>query len=96
MTAEHAERSEFLHLSTRAADPAALAAAQTILLRCGAVSYCTLRMLEFARAAREGLSRLRLTDRRPLERLLEIQAMPLSHLLESVGIEEPTLTFEGG
>ncbi|HYG65259.1 MAG TPA: polyprenyl synthetase family protein [Thermoanaerobaculia bacterium] len=96
MTAEHAERSEFLHLSTRAAEPAALAAAQTILVRCGAVSYCTLRMLEFSHAARERLSRLQLADRKPIERLLEIQAKPLAHLLESVGMAEPALTFEGG
>ena len=52
MTAAHAEREEFLRLSARVrAMPEALAAAQKILFRSGAVSYCTLKMIEFSRRA---------------------------------------------
>lgn len=97
MTADHPEQEEFLHLSTRTADPAALAAAQRILLRCGAVSYCALRMLDFTRTARERLGRLPLADPEPIARLLDLQGRPLRQLLESAGLEEPAmLVFEGG
>lgn len=91
MTAEHPERDEFLHLATRAGNPAALAAAQKILLRSGAVSYCTLKLIELSQQARHLLGRIPLADPRPVERLLEVQMRPLRHLLESVGAGEPEI-----
>ena len=97
MTAEHPERDEFLHLATRAGNPAALAAAQKILLRSGAVSYCTLKLIELSQQARQLLSHIPLADPQPLERLLEHQMRPLRHLLESVGAGEPeVLALECG
>jgi geranylgeranyl pyrophosphate synthase len=89
MTARHPEREEFLRLSARADDPEALAGAQKILLRSGAVSYCTLKLIEFSREAQELFARLPLQDPQPIARLLDRHLKPLHRLLESVGVEEP-------
>jgi geranylgeranyl pyrophosphate synthase len=96
MTAEHPEREEFSHLATRAGNPAALAAAQKILLRCGAVSYCTLKLMEFSRQAYERLERVPLADPKPIARLLAFQMKPLRQLFESIGVEDPAaLVLDG-
>ncbi|MFL6259587.1 MAG: polyprenyl synthetase family protein [Thermoanaerobaculia bacterium] len=89
LTAAHAERDEFLRLSARAGEPEALAEAQKILFRCGAISYCTLKLIELAREARERLARLPLRDPEPIEHLLEVHMRPLCSLLEKVGVEDP-------
>ncbi|HVS00392.1 MAG TPA: polyprenyl synthetase family protein [Thermoanaerobaculia bacterium] len=95
MTAEHPERDEFLHLATRAGNPAALAAAQKILLRSGAVSYCALKLIELSQQARQLLGSLPLADPGPVARLLEHQIKPLRQLFESMGVDEPAaLTVE--
>jgi polyprenyl synthetase len=90
MTAAHAERDEFLRLSARVEEPEALAEAQKILFRCGAVSYCTLKLIELAREARERLARIPLRDPEPIEHLLEVHMRPLYRLLEKVGVEDPS------
>lgn len=90
MTAVHADREEFLRLSARAEDPDALAAAQQILFRSGAVSYCTLKMVELSRELQETFSRVSLRDPEPIERLIEIHTRPLYRLLERVGVEDPS------
>ncbi|HEX4496596.1 MAG TPA: polyprenyl synthetase family protein [Thermoanaerobaculia bacterium] len=89
MTAGHADRDEFLRLSARAGEPDALAAAQKILFRCGAVSYCTLKLIELAREARELFARIRLQNPEPIEQLLEVHTRPLYRLLEIVGVQDP-------
>jgi geranylgeranyl pyrophosphate synthase len=89
MTAEHADREDFLRLSARTADPEALAEAQKILFRSGAVSYCTLKLIEFSRELQALFARVPLRDPEPIERLLEIHTQPLYRLLEKVGVEDP-------
>jgi geranylgeranyl pyrophosphate synthase len=89
MTAEHADREDFLRLSARTEDPEALAEAQKILFRSGAVSYCTLKLIEFSRELRELFARVPLRNPEPIERLLEIHTQPLYRLLEKVGVEDP-------
>jgi geranylgeranyl pyrophosphate synthase len=89
MTAGHSEREEFLDLSARAGDPQALAAAQKILFRSGAISYCTLKLIEISREARELFTRIPLRNPEPIEQLLEIHTRPLFRLLENVGVENP-------
>ena len=92
LTAEHGEREEMRRLTALAAtDPAALDAAQHILLRSGALSYCALKLIELQRQARELLARLPLADPRPIERLLETQITPLDRLFRLVGIETPAM-----
>ena len=53
MTADHPLREMFLDLSARSDDPEALAEAQKILIRSGAVSYCAFKMIELSQEARE-------------------------------------------
>jgi geranylgeranyl pyrophosphate synthase len=89
MTAGHSEREEFLRLSARASEPEALAAAQKILFRSGAISYCTLKLIETAREARELFARIPLRNPEPIEQLLEIHTRPLFRLLETVGVQDP-------
>jgi geranylgeranyl pyrophosphate synthase len=89
MTAPHPDREEFLRLSTAVEDPQALAAAQKILLRSGAISYCILKLLEFSREIRSLFAQLPLQEPGPLVQLVELHQKPLHRLLESVGVEEP-------
>ncbi len=89
MTADHPAREEFLHLCSRVADPAALEAAQKILLRCGAVSYCAFKMIEFAREARALLATIPIHNPLAITRILDLHLRPLHRLLESAGVEEP-------
>lgn len=89
MTAEHPERERFLELSVRPADPEALAEAQQILLRSGAVSYCVFKMVEIADEARKLLAATALRDAEPVERVFAAHLRPLHKMLESVGVEEP-------
>jgi len=90
MTAPHGEREEFLHLSARVDDPETLAAAQKILFRSGAVSYCTLKLVELARELQESFARIPLRKPEPIEEFLEVHMRPLHRLLEKVGVENPT------
>lgn len=89
MTAPHPDRERFLRLSLEVADPAALTAAQKVLLRSGAVSFCTLKLLEFSREARGLLEHLQLPRPEPVVRLVELHERPLHRMLESVGVGEP-------
>ncbi|HKV12186.1 MAG TPA: polyprenyl synthetase family protein [Thermoanaerobaculia bacterium] len=90
LTAEHPDREEFRRLVSHVDDPESLALAQRILLRCGAVSYCAFKLLEFAREARSSLARIPLGNPDPIARLLDLNMRPLHKLFESVGVEEPT------
>lgn len=89
MTAPHPDREEFLRLSVRVEDPEALASAQKILLRSGAVSYCTLKLIEFSREARDLFASLSLQDPEPIQRLIDLHLKPLYRLFKSVGVEDP-------
>jgi geranylgeranyl pyrophosphate synthase len=89
MTADHPERERFLELSARSADPDALAEAQKLLVRSGALSYCVFKMFELSRDARKALSRAAVYDPEPVERILAAHLRPLHKMLESVGLEQP-------
>lgn len=89
MTADHPARQRFLELSARPAEPEALAEAQQILLRSGAVSYCVFKMVEIADEARKALAGIALRDPRPVEQVFSAHLRPLHKMLESVGVEEP-------
>ncbi|HJX28373.1 MAG TPA: polyprenyl synthetase family protein [Thermoanaerobaculia bacterium] len=85
MTADHPERDRFLELSARPDDPAALAAAQEILVRSGAASYCVFKMIEILEEARSLLAGLPLAAPAALSRLFDAQARSIRHLFESAG-----------
>ena len=89
LTVDHADRDEFAQLSTQVDDADALAAAQKILFRSGAVSYCALKLIELARELQELLGGLSLADAQPVVNLVELHLDPLHRLLERVGVEDP-------
>jgi geranylgeranyl pyrophosphate synthase len=89
MTADHPARKEFLALSAASHDPVSLAAAQRLLLRSGAVSYCAWKMIELAREADAILAAIPLHDRSPLAQLLAGHLRPVERLLASVDLELP-------
>jgi len=91
LTADHPEREDFDRASANATDPESLAAAQKILLRSGAVSYCALKLIELSRQARGLLDRIPLHDPAPIEHLLGVQMEPLDRLFHSIGVETPAL-----
>ncbi|HSG40055.1 MAG TPA: polyprenyl synthetase family protein, partial [Thermoanaerobaculia bacterium] len=91
MTAGHPDREEFVRLSAEVEDPEALAAAQKILFRSGAVSYCALKLIEISREVRDLFSRIPLQDPEPVERVIDLHLQPLHRLLASVGVTEPAI-----
>jgi geranylgeranyl pyrophosphate synthase len=95
LTADHPEREEFARLSSRAEDPEALAAAQKILLRGGAISFCALKLIEISREIQELLACVTLKDPAPITRIVELHMKPLHRLLEMAGVEEPAALVGG-
>jgi geranylgeranyl pyrophosphate synthase len=91
MTAGHPDREEFAALSADVEDPERLAAAQRILFRSGAVSYCALKLVELSAEIRELFARLPLRDAAPMEEVVEQHLRPLHTLLASVGVKEPEI-----
>ncbi|HYU33942.1 MAG TPA: polyprenyl synthetase family protein [Thermoanaerobaculia bacterium] len=91
LTAHHPARGRFRELAARSGDPEALSEAHQVLLKSGAVSYCTFKMIEFSQEAQEILNRTPLPDPEPVARVLRLNLRPLHRLLENVGVEEPEL-----
>ncbi len=81
LSAAHPERDEFLRLSEGAKEPSSLAAAQRILFKSGAVSYCAHQMNHFSSEARRQVRQLVVASRAPLDRLVDRMVRPLEHLL---------------
>lgn len=78
---EHPDREHFLHLRQKVKDPKALNAAQTILLRCGAVSYCVDQILYRANMATNQLASIPLREFSILETMFHELARPVEALL---------------
>ncbi len=85
MTADHPEREAFLEFSAHAAEPEALAAAQEILVRSGALSYCVFKLLEILGEARALLEGIPLPSPERVLRLLDAQMQPLHRLFRAAG-----------
>ena len=88
MAVDHPEREAFLALAARAGEPAALAEAQEILARCGAVGYCAYHLALLAREASTLAAAAPLADPEPIARLIAAQREPLQGLLAAIG-EDP-------
>lgn len=98
---EHPDKARFLELRRALArsvskveglpDPAALTEAQTILIRCGAVSYGVHQVLRRYEMAREMLRGIPLSQRVGLEALLEAHVKPVRELFASLGAPQPKL-----
>jgi len=83
---EHPDRARFLQLRPSASNPDALAEAQVILIRCGAISYCVDQLIRRHQRAKEMLRSMTLVYRDGLEALLEAQIRPVQELFRAVGI----------
>jgi geranylgeranyl pyrophosphate synthase len=91
LTAQHPARARFRELIGQVGSPEALAESHHILLKCGAISYCTFKMLELSQQAQELLDKTSLADPAPVARILRLNLRPIHRLLETVGVEEPEL-----
>lgn len=84
-TVTHPDRERFLKLRREMPDPEALSKAQTILLRCGAVSYCIDQIVRRHMIACETLATIPLVHQGKLEDLLEPLIDPVEALFTEVG-----------
>ena len=85
MTASYPERDEFARLAQGVKEPEALASAQRLLFKSGAVSYCALQMDHFSTESRRQVQALEVTSRAPLDRMVNRLVRPLEHLLSLGG-----------
>jgi geranylgeranyl diphosphate synthase type I len=84
---DHPRRGEFAALRAQAADSAALARAQTILVECGAISYCVNELMFRKAKADQKLKTLGLRKPEAIQSLLDHTIAPVKHLFEAVGAE---------
>lgn len=81
LRASYPEREEFARHAEKAGEPKSLAAAQRILFKSGAVSYCAHQMNRFSNESRRQVGQLVVASQAPLERLVDRMVRPLEHLL---------------
>lgn len=86
---EHPDRERFLRLRQALPDPQALAEAQEILIRCGAISYGLYHLLERHKKAQALLESLPLSQPAGLETLLAELMAPVWNLFEVIGAAPP-------
>lgn len=97
LSTAYPERDEFIRLSEGAHEPGALAAAQKILFKSGAVSYCAHQMNHFSTESRRQVRQLAVASSAPLDRLVDRMTRPLEHLLSiGIGSDEPQVISEPG
>jgi geranylgeranyl pyrophosphate synthase len=83
----HPDRDRFVQLRNSITDPEALAEAQTILIRSGAVSYCLDQLLHKSQAARDILANISLIHHEQLNSLLDEIVSPVQRLLSVAGLD---------
>jgi len=94
---DHPDRERFMALREVIPASDALAEAQAILIRCGAVSYCIDQLLCRVQAAREILastSFARPATESRLEGLLAGVVEPVKNLFAEIGLEQPETVFQ--
>ncbi len=84
---QHPDRERFVALRNLVSEPEALKEAQSILVRCGAISYCINELLVRQAKAHTILGDIALAEPAPLEKLLDHAIAPVKHLFASVGTE---------
>jgi len=84
---DHPDRARFLELRRAIPDPDALAEAQTLLLRCGAVSYGVHQLLTRHQSAAAMLRAMPLLQPAGLQVLLDDVVAPVQRLFAELGVE---------
>ena len=87
-TVEHTDRERFLAMRPHVSKPESLAEAQTLLIRCGAVSYCVGQLLERYRQAVQQLAALPLEKHEPLAQLFAETIQPVRSLFRALGLPD--------
>jgi geranylgeranyl pyrophosphate synthase len=82
---DHPERERFAALRREIPDPEALAEAQSILIRCGALSYSVYELMNRHKRGLELLDTLSVKETVGLEKLLDDQMVPVRRLFASLG-----------
>jgi geranylgeranyl pyrophosphate synthase len=88
---DHPDRERFLELRREVFTPHNLAEAQTILVRCGAVSYCLDQILYRYDKACKILDGIPLHDCMGLETMIETLIRPIQELFNSLGADQALL-----
>jgi geranylgeranyl pyrophosphate synthase len=91
LTVEHPDHARFLDLYQNMSDENTLQEAQEILIRCGAVSYCVDQLLHRHQKAQEILNKTPLSDKRPVNTLIEGVIAPVRKLFETLGVSPDLL-----
>ena len=86
----HPERERFIELRRKADDSRTLREAQSILVRCGAISFSVNELQKRHALAIDLLKNIPLANPEPLEQLLEEAIAPVRQLYAKVGADFPT------
>ena len=86
---QHPDQERFMELRQTITEPGSLRVAQTILIRCGAISYSIDQLLKHYHAARSLLNSIPVIHKEVFDAALEDIIAPIKHLLVSIGIQEP-------
>lgn len=88
---DHPDRQRFLELRREASNPEKLAEAQTILIRCGAISYGIDQLLRRDQRSRIILDSIPLVKREELDSLLNEVIEPVKKLFDALGMAQVSL-----
>lgn len=88
---DHPDRQRFLELRKEASNPEKLAEAQTILIRCGAISYGVDQLVGRYQHAQAILDSLSLVKREELDSLLDEVIEPVKKLFSALGMDQVSL-----
>jgi geranylgeranyl diphosphate synthase type I len=88
---DHPDRQRFLELRKEASDPEKLAEAQTILIRCGAISYGVDQLVRRYQQSRTILDSIPLVKREELDSLLYEVINPVKKMFSALGMAQVSL-----
>ena len=89
MTIDHPDRERFIELLSNVDDLDNLRQAQSILSRCGAVSYCAYHLVKRHQEAFDLVEGLELADMPALNEFMDNHFLPAMMLLERAGMKDP-------
>lgn len=86
---DHPERERFLQLRAEITNPAALKEAQSILIRCGAISYAVAHLIERHTQVQKLLQATPIVNGQKLSELFQTVIAPVNRLLVQAGVDVP-------
>ena len=89
LTVDHPNRQTFMEMRKNVSEESVLLAAQKILIRCGAVSYCAQQLFKRYHSAEDLLNKSNAPDRAPIAELFQKIIDPVNHLFDKIGAPRP-------